>query len=169
MVRLHKNSGRYRFRYLPLSAIFRSAPRILRHDSHPASQHLRTLRPPVSDFHPNQGLLPSDSGNTRLRSQGSSRSPYLRPRSDSTIFRSQRSSPLPYLRSHSDNTTFRLRISSLSSFFRPHPDNTTFRSRISNLSPFFRLCPDSTSVQMHRAAIRCACIRLRHRNTNDHS
>ena len=85
-----KNSGRYRFRYLPLSVIFRSAPRILRHDSHPASQHLRTLRPPVSDFHPDQGLLPSGSGNTRLRSQGSSRSPYLRPRSDSTIFRSPR-------------------------------------------------------------------------------
>jgi len=85
-----KNSGRYHFRYLPLSVIFRSAPRILRYDSHPASQHLRTLRPPVSDFHPDQGLLPSDSGNTRLRSQGSSRSPYLRPRSDSTIFRSPR-------------------------------------------------------------------------------
>ena len=85
-----KNSGRYRFRYLPLSVIFRSAPRILRHDSHPASQHLRTLRPPVSDFHPDQGLLPSDSGNTSPRSQGSSRSPYLHPHSDSTIFRSPR-------------------------------------------------------------------------------
>ena len=84
-----KNSGRYHFRYLPLSVIFRSAPRILRYDSHPASQHLRTLRPPVSDFHPDQGLLPSDSGNTSPRSQGSSRSPYLRPRSDSTIFRSR--------------------------------------------------------------------------------
>lgn len=69
-----KNSGRYHFRYLPLSVIFRSAPRILRYDSHPASQHLRTLRPPVSDFHPDQGLLPSDSGNTSPRSQGSSRS-----------------------------------------------------------------------------------------------